>query len=430
MEQLAVGAVIDRRYRVRREISRGGMCVVYCAQHELTGRQVAVKVLSEENADDDRARKRLVREARALELARSRHVVDVLDAGFRRDGSPYVVMDMLEGRSLQGILTARQTLRVMDAVTIGVQVCRALAHAHAHGVVHRDLKPGNIMFARTDGGAVIAKLIDFGISAIMSATTGPAGPIDPAVKVTRAGEFFGTPEYLAPECMQQFDLVDIRSDLYSLGITLYECLAGQVPHSGNFGAVLVKVFMSPPPDVRAVRPDVPAGIADVIRKALAAQPDQRFPDATAMEKALIAAAQSAAEVTIDESMPRPPTVAVSEQRFMQPEEAAVQRRRYARAPFVTPVLIVQPDGVSTHGKSEDISEGGLLVITEGACANGVEATIRFMTPLAGRVVELKAMTRWVKSARGKAAIGLEFLSLPDALRQEIREYVSLAERSA
>lgn len=426
MRELAVGAIVDRRYAIRREISRGGMCVVYRAVHEVTGRQVAIKVLSEDNIDDERARKRLIREARALELSRSRHVVDVLDAGVQDDGAPYVVMEMLEGRSLQGILATRGRLRVADTITIGVQVCRALAHAHAHGVVHRDIKPSNIMFARTADGTVVAKVIDFGISAIRSSASGPVGQVDPNVKVTRAGEFFGTPEYLAPECMQQLDTVDARSDLYSLGITLHECLTGAVPYTGNFGAVLVKVFMSEPPDVRATRGDVPAGIAAAIRRALSVQANQRYADARTMEQALLAAVKEASEATIDESMPRPVSVAESERHFMQPEQATLQRRRFARAPFVTPVLIMLPDGTSTHGKSEDVSEGGLLVITEGMCPNGVEATIRFMTPLDGRVVELKAGTRWVKSARGKAAIGLEFVRLPEGLRQEIAEYVTLS----
>jgi serine/threonine-protein kinase len=404
------------------------MCAVYCAEHELTGRQIALKVLSDEHADDDRLRSRLVREARALELSRNRHVVDVLDAGLQHDGAPYVAMEMLEGRSLQGILTARERLRVADTITIGVQLCRALAKAHAHRVVHRDLKPSNVMLAQTLEGTVIAKLIDFGISAILSPSSGPVGPVDPRVKVTRVGEFFGTPEYVAPECMQQFDRVDTRSDLYSLGITLYECLAGAVPHSGTFAAVLVKVFTSPLPDVRAVRQDVPLALAEVIRKALALEPDQRYPDAAAMENAL-AEARAAPELTIDNSMPKPVSQSFAENRFMQPEDAAAPRRRFARAPYATPVLIKLPAGPSTHGKSEDISEGGLLVITEGMCANGVEATVRFMTPLAGRIVELKALTRWVKSSRGNAAIGLEFLSLPEALRQEIGEYVRLSDRS-
>ena len=397
---------------------------MYCARQHFTGRQVALKMLSHEYSDDDRAKRRLVREARALELARSRHVVDVLDAGQTNEGAPYLAMDMLDGRSLQGILTARQRLRVSDTVAIGVQLCRALAHSHAHGVVHRDIKPSNVMFARTPEGDVVAKLIDFGIAALVEPTQGPLAPSSPDTKITRAGEFFGTPEYLAPECMHQFDRIDRRSDVYSLGITLFECLAGSVPYSGNFGEVLVKVFMGPHPSVRTTRPDVPAYLADTIARAMNVKAEERFEDAAAMEQALMQALQPGQQHTIDESLPH--AEAPQPEHLLATDPAIAQRRKFARAPYVTPVQVALPNGALVVGKSEDISLGGLLVLTEMPCGNGDRARVRFSSPLSGRLVEVTALTRWVKSARGRAAIGLEFTDIQSDLAGEISEYVALA----
>ncbi len=428
MDELGVGTFIDRRYVIRREISRGGMCVVYCAQHRLTGRQVALKMLLPEQQDDEASRRRLVREARAMELSRSKHVVEILDAGEHDDGSPYLVMEMLEGKTLEGVLAARQRIPVDNAVAIGLHVCRALSQAHARGVVHRDIKPGNIMFARSPEGETVAKLIDFGISAIVEAGDDATGAMTPSAKITRAGEFFGTPEYVAPESLHQVGLVDPRGDLYSLAVTLFECLVGMVPYSGSFGEVLIKAFTSTPPDAKALRSDIPHQLADLIRRGMAVQPADRFENAEAMHRAL-ERVLTEKEDPARGSMPptlRPPALDAS-----PGSEAPVgveQRRRHARAPFVTPVRISLADGSLAHGKSVDVSEGGLLVVTDSAITDGSSTRVRFMSPLSGKVLEVRATTRWVKAARGRAAVGFEFVELPEPSRLEIAEYVALTAR--
>jgi serine/threonine protein kinase len=158
----------------------------------------------------------------------------VLDAGVDPEGRPYVVMEMLEGRPLDGLLAVRGRLPIPDAVQLGRQLCETLAYVHARGVVHRDLKPSNVFLARDELGREVVKLFDFGI-----AGTREALPDERAHKLTRAGSVMGTPEYMAPE--QIFaQPADHRADLYAVGVTLFECLTGDVPFSGDYPQVLLK----------------------------------------------------------------------------------------------------------------------------------------------------------------------------------------------
>ncbi|MBI5537696.1 MAG: protein kinase [Deltaproteobacteria bacterium] len=410
-----VGDVVGGRYRIHREIARGGMCVVFCATHQFSGRSVALKLLRKEYADDHRARIRLLREARLMEMSRSEFVVDLLDAGMEDDGSPYLVMEMLEGRTLDGLLAARWTLSVPQAAAIGRDLCKALAVIHDKSIVHRDVKPANVILVRTPDGRTSAKLIDFGIAALMGPSEGPVG--QPAVdsKITAAGEFFGTPEYVAPETVQSPESLDRRSDLFSLGVTLFECISGAVPFTGSFGEVFAKVILAgTPPDVRKTRKGVPDALAEALRKAMCAKAVDRYDDASQFERALAEAiAQPTPEATSEARMPPP-----------LPVSTAVQRRRYARVPYVTPVSIILSDQKVVTGRSEDVSEGGLLVVTEQAFPDNATVEVRFVTPIFGRTAHARAVTRWIRTARDKAAVGLEFTSIADNIRQEIARFAS------
>src|SRR6478736_2249481 len=154
--QLDVGSVVDRRYRLKREIARGGAGAVFEAEHLYTSRPVAIKLLIAEQAEAAESRQRLLLEARALSVARHPGVVLGLDAGETEDGTPYLVMELLEGRTLEGILAVRRRVSVADAINIGMQLCEALATAHEHGIVHRDVKPSNVFISRNDAGREVA----------------------------------------------------------------------------------------------------------------------------------------------------------------------------------------------------------------------------------------------------------------------------------
>lgn len=378
------------------------MCVIHCARHEVTGRELAIKVLREEFANDDAARKRLIREAQTLESSRGPYVVELLDASFLENGRPYLVLEMLEGRTLDGILAARRLLPPADAVNVGIHLCRALSQVHAKSIVHRDVKPSNLIVVRTLRGETIAKLIDFGIASPVVPAAGPTGRA--AAKVTKPGEFFGTPEYVAPEAVQEPDVLDRRSDIFATGITLFECLAGDVPYSGGFAAVAFKVMTAGVPDIRTRRPEVPESLASVLARAVAANPSDRFAHPKDMQGAL-------------EQVRRELGSAAD-----QDDPQAQQRRKHQRCTYVTPVQVKLPGFEPILGRSEDISKGGLLVVASQRCPDNTPVEIKFMTPLTGSIVTVSAVTRWVRSARDRSAIGLEFRNLPEVYRTEIAQF--------
>ena len=216
MSEPLVGETVDTRYELRRLIARGGMGLVFEAHHRFTRRAVALKLLPEELRGKKEIRGRLLREALALTAVRHPGFVEVLDAGVCKDHGPYVVMEMLDGRTLDGILAARTWLSVNDVVQIGRQVCDAVAHANARGVVHRDLKPSNVFIARNEIGQETVKLIDLGVAAVAEEQLEQHDH-----KLTHAHEVVGTPEYMAPEQLWGHE-VDARTDVDAIGMSLFE----------------------------------------------------------------------------------------------------------------------------------------------------------------------------------------------------------------
>lgn len=417
--QLDVGSVVDRRYRLKREIARGGAGAVFEAEHLYTTRPVAIKLLIAEQADTSESRQRLLLEARALSVARHPGIVQGLDAGETEDGTPYLVMELLEGRTLEGILAVRPRLSVADAVYIGMQLCDALAAAHERGILHRDIKPSNVFISRSESGREVTKIFDFGIARLPHQNH----------KITLQGAVLGTPEYMAPEQLLAQDDVDTRCDIYALGISLYEALAGTVPFEGNFGEVLLKVSTQPTPSLVARCPHVPHTLEAAIEKALARDPAERY--ATVREFA-----EALSRVPTGDDLPTSllglrtaavPTAATSIAGVRVPPPLPEQpstRRRFARAPYVTPIRILCANGTSIEGRSEDISVGGLLVLAPQAFGHEESVLVRFALPITGKLLEVPAIARWVKKARGTGAIGLEFAALaPDQL-VVIQNYVT------
>ncbi|HTB75352.1 MAG TPA: serine/threonine-protein kinase [Polyangiaceae bacterium] len=447
MTEALVGETVDTRYELRRLIAHGGMGLVFEAAHRFTRRIVALKLLPDDLRAQKEARGRLLREAHALTAVRHPGFVEVLDAGVCAANGPYVVLEMLEGRTLDGILAARRRLSIADAVQIGRQVCDALAHAHARGVVHRDLKPSNIFVARNEIGDEMVKLIDLGVAAVAQEQLA-----DRDRKLTAAHEVLGTPEYMAPEQLWG-RAIDARTDVYALGMTLYECLTGEVPYTGSYPDVLVQVSnASAPPSVRERRADVPPALAVVIENALEKDAAARFQSVMELSRALVAASglpaaasallsvsdddgpdseredQTEPEIKLVKKKKAPPKGAAPDDRPSAPGSGPVsgpsQKRHFVRAPYVTPVSLVLPDGASVEARSEEISEEGMLVVSPMHFPLGAPLAVRFASPLTGEMIAIDASVRWTRDGRGKSAVGLEFVTVPPVLRRVVADFIA------
>ena len=270
-EALAPGRVLGSRYRLVGPIAKGGMASVWEAEDPLLSRRVAVKILDAQLGTDDALRARFRHEAVAAARLAHPNIVSTYDTG-EDDGVAYIVMELIDGLTLRELLDSRGALPVGDAVDITMQVAAALTHAHDHGLVHRDVKPGNVLVQR-DGHV---KVTDFGI----------AKATDAGSDLTRAGAVMGTARYLAPEQLQD-GIVDARADVYSLALVLYELLVGRPPFAGDSDvATAVARLTADVPSVSTMRPDVPAGLDAVIARALMRDPADRTPSARAFREEL------------------------------------------------------------------------------------------------------------------------------------------------
>ncbi len=275
----AVDSLVGRtigKYTLQRELGRGGMGEVYLATHIVLGTRVAIKVLAGKLTGDARASERMLREALAAGRVEHEGVPRVLDVGTTEpEGRPYLVMDFLDGEALATHLRQADRLPLDQALAIAVEILAVLEVAHAAGVIHRDLKPHNVLLTRT--GRVV--VLDFGVAKLL----------DPdAARLTMTGAMIGTPAYMAPEQIKS-GAVDARSDLYAVGCILYEMAVGRRPFDGDSTFEILDGHMKRrPPPPRALRPEVPTELQEVILTALAKEPTRRFRSATAMRQALLA----------------------------------------------------------------------------------------------------------------------------------------------
>jgi hypothetical protein len=275
---LTPGDLLAGRYEVVRKLGEGGMGAVYEARHAELGRPVAVKVLHAEFGHDATAVERFRKEARVLATLRRRHVVEVLDFGQWR-GTLYLVMELLDGESLQQRLDRDGPLDAAEAVTLLDPVLQALAWAHGQGVVHRDVKPDNVFLARVAGEpGGVAKLIDFGIARALA----PDAP-----KLTRTGVMVGTPAYMAPEQAWGAGPVTPAADQWSAAAVLYEMLTGHVPHeAASLQELVVRRVSQDAGDLAAARPGLPPALVAAVMRALSRDPAARFPSVDALREAL------------------------------------------------------------------------------------------------------------------------------------------------
>jgi putative nucleotidyltransferase with HDIG domain len=278
------GIVLDEKYQLRGALGVGGMGVVYEAVHMLIGRRLAIKFLKPEAARDVSNITRFYNEARVFSTVGHPNLVEVTDMGWTHDRIPYIVMEMLIGVDLFELIHKRRgPLSPVAAMTVMIEVLRTLETVHAKGIVHRDLKPENIFFVR-EGAEDRLKILDFGVSrlAVQERDT----------RLTQEGFVFGTPQYMSPEQAQGSDYVDMRSDLFTMGVIFYEMLTGREAFPGdNALAVISAVNTGRFVPVEKIVPGLPHEIPAIIRRALQVDPGKRFQDAGEFIEALTAVAK-------------------------------------------------------------------------------------------------------------------------------------------
>lgn len=274
--ELKIGAVVGGKYRLDALLGSGGMGFVYRGFHVLLERDVALKVVRPEFAMNSESAERFLAEARAANAVRHPHVVDVLDVAIE-DGMPMIVQEFLEGETLASRLEAHARLMVDETLELLTPIAAALAHAHERSIVHRDIKPENIFLSEANGGTV-PKLLDFGIAQSLRE------------ELSSDSIIAGTPAYMAPELVLDPEVRDTRSDLWSLGVVLFECLTGQLPFDGATpSAMFTAICHEEPKRVQSLRPEIPPEVAAVVDRCLARDPSRRFDSARALLAALEAA---------------------------------------------------------------------------------------------------------------------------------------------
>ncbi|WP_437523123.1 protein kinase [Sorangium sp. So ce726] len=276
-----IGRTLDDRYTMIRLLGQGGMGAVYEARHAGTGRRVAVKVILGQAADDDLVR-RFQREARAVGAVESEHIAQVFDTGRDREtGAPYIAMEFLEGEDVQALIERLGPLPVDLVLRIGLQACLGLERAHEAGIVHRDIKPANLFLARKQGGQRVIKVLDFGVAKVTDNSLGNGG-------MTKSGALLGSPLYMSPEQARGSGAIDARSDVWSLGISLYHALSGHRPneHLTGLGELVLAICTTPVRWIQEIAPWVPPEVAHVVHRALVIDPAGRTASAGELAAAL------------------------------------------------------------------------------------------------------------------------------------------------
>ena len=288
VDDALLGQTLAGKYRIEELINEGGMGAVYRATHVLMDKVVAIKVLHPALAADDKIVARFSREAKAASRISHPHALNVTDFGEDEKGVVFLVMEYLKGETLKEVIHKDGPMPLERAVEIIRQVCGALEAAHTEGVVHRDLKSDNIMLLDMGGGDW-AKVLDFGIAKITQ-------NVDQDPALTAPNLIIGTPQYMSPEQCSQAADIDSRSDIYSLGVIIYEMLVGHVPFTGESPtAIMLKHLQEPPPSVLDERKDVPAAVDGVVSRAMSKRPEDRFQTVSELAEGLALAAEGKAQ---------------------------------------------------------------------------------------------------------------------------------------
>ena len=348
---LSPGNVIGGRYRLVRRLGEGGMGTVWAAVNEAFGREVAVKVMLREVAADPTALDRFLTEARICGSIRHPGIVDVLDVGQIQDGSPFLVMELLDGEALDTILRRNGTMRPLDILPVVRDVARTLALAHERGVIHRDIKPGNIFLHRLPNAAIVGKVLDFGISKVTHQSS-------PSPTLTQSGTVVGSPAYMSPEQAAGRVELDARSDVYGLGVILYEALSGRLPFlEENYNALIIDIAVREPPPLGTIASGLPKPVLELVKATMMHDRDQRVASANALADR-IEATLTTLGASPSLSLPDPASLGRGSQtsatgsRSVASMRAVIRRRRASR--WVTAAVL------------------GVLVLVAGAAFVGLK----------------------------------------------------------
>jgi serine/threonine protein kinase len=278
---VTIGQLIDSKYRIVRLLGQGGMGAVYEGENVRIHHRVAIKVLHAGIATNSDAIERFEREAQAAGKIGSDHIVEVFDLGELQNSARYMVMEYLEGENLSQRIQRHGRMPPEAIAPIMMQLLEGLGAAHTAGIVHRDLKPDNVFLVRSKSGVDFVKIVDFGVSKFNKLSG------DSAMSMTRTGAVIGTPYYMSPEQAKGAKTTDHRSDLYSVGVVLYECATGQVPFQADtFNELMFKIVLETPPDPETLVQGLDPRFAAIIRKAMAREADARFQSAAEFQAAI------------------------------------------------------------------------------------------------------------------------------------------------
>jgi len=261
-----LGATFDNRYVIEAPLREGGMGLIYRATHRKIGKAVAIKILREDMVADSEMLKRFRNEARAVSLVESPHIIDITDYGVLPDGARYYVMELLEGETLGDLIARTGPLHLSTLVRIAKQIAMGVGAAHAANIIHRDLKPDNVMLIEFGQEKNFVKVLDFGIAKVSTDSH----------KLTKTGAVFGTPLYMSPEQAAGLE-TDQRSDIYSLGVIMFEMATGRPPFNAeNVMAILSQHMYKAPPSLRSLVPDIPEALEAIIVRLLSKKPETRY----------------------------------------------------------------------------------------------------------------------------------------------------------